>query len=129
MFCWEIPFADLIRQSRVAEIGYVFKYSCLKGVNMAVNFFESKLIVFVTILCLVLIGKELEAVRIFPAIYLFHILQMSVCIYIPKAVESSADAYVAFQHLRCSSRTMGEPRHNECQLKAFIVAKEWSQKI
>ena len=60
MFCWEIPFADMIRQSRVGEISYVFKYSCLKGVNMAVNFFESKLIVFLTVITLVLLGQELQ---------------------------------------------------------------------
>ena len=70
--------------------------ACLStGINMTINFLELKFAIFIVVIANVLMGLPLRAETIFPAISLFSILQMSVCIYIPKAVETIADAKVS----------------------------------
>ena len=100
LYGWEKYFIKLVGKARAKEIKLTLKYSLVKAANLTLNFFELKLVILVTVFYIVRVDHlGLRAQQIFPAVSLFAILQMSVCLYIPKAIEVLAEAWVSLKRM------------------------------
>ncbi|XP_069323195.1 ATP-binding cassette sub-family C member 4 isoform X2 [Eulemur rufifrons] len=100
MYAWEKSFADLITDLRRKEISKVLRSSYLRGMNLASFFSSSKLIVFVTFTCYVLLGNVITASRVFVALTLYGAVRLTVTLFFPSAIERVSEAIVSIRRIQ-----------------------------
>uniref|UniRef100_A0A8C9DN19 Multidrug resistance-associated protein 4 n=1 Tax=Prolemur simus TaxID=1328070 RepID=A0A8C9DN19_PROSS len=100
MYAWEKSFADLVANLRRKEISKVLRSSYLRGMNLASFFSSSKLIVFVTFTCYVLLGNVITASRVFVALTLYGAVRLTVTLFFPSAIERVSEAIVSIRRIQ-----------------------------
>ncbi|XP_010629028.1 multidrug resistance-associated protein 4 isoform X1 [Fukomys damarensis] len=100
MYAWEKSFADLISSLRRKEISKVLRSSYLRGMNLASFFVASKIIVFVTFSCYVLLGHVVTASRVFVAMTLYGAVRLTVTLFFPAAIERVSEAIISIQRIK-----------------------------
>ncbi|XP_012625198.2 ATP-binding cassette sub-family C member 4 isoform X2 [Microcebus murinus] len=100
MYAWEKSFADLIANLRRKEISKVLSSSYLRGMNFASFFSSSKIIVFVTFTCYVLLGNVITASRVFVALTLYGAVRLTVTLFFPSAIERVSEAIVSIRRIQ-----------------------------
>ncbi|XP_053420094.1 ATP-binding cassette sub-family C member 4 isoform X2 [Nycticebus coucang] len=100
MYAWEKPFADLIANLRRKEISKILRSSYLRGMNLASFFSASKIIVFVTFTCYVLLGNVITASQVFVAVSLYGALRLTVTLFFPSAIERVSESIVSIQRIQ-----------------------------
>uniref|UniRef100_H0X343 ATP binding cassette subfamily C member 4 n=1 Tax=Otolemur garnettii TaxID=30611 RepID=H0X343_OTOGA len=100
MYAWEKPFADLIANLRRKEISKILRSSYLRGMNLASFFSASKVIVFVTFTCYVLLGNVIMASQVFVAVSLYGALRLTVTLFFPSAIEKVSESIVSIRRIQ-----------------------------
>ncbi|XP_053420105.1 ATP-binding cassette sub-family C member 4-like isoform X7 [Nycticebus coucang] len=100
MYAWEKPFADLIVNLRRKEISKILRSSYLRGMNLASFFSASKIIVFVTFACYVLLGNVITASQVFVAVSLYGALRLTVTHFFPSAIERASESIVSIRRIQ-----------------------------
>ncbi|GLG99909.1 Multidrug resistance-associated protein 4, partial [Gryllus bimaculatus] len=95
MYAWEKPFQALIESARAREVKVLLHASYLRGVYLAFMVFSERSSLFFTLLAYVLLGHELSADKVFMLAQFFNVLQLSMAIFYPNAVQMAAEASVS----------------------------------
>ncbi|KAI1282604.1 ATP-binding cassette sub-family C member 4 [Halotydeus destructor] len=95
LYCWEKPFSDEVSGVRRAEVSAIRRKAYLCGVNEAIDFCGTRLILFFTLATHVLAGSKLDPETVFVTMSMFNSLSISVTYILPYAVSSLAEAKVA----------------------------------
>ncbi|XP_055398777.1 ATP-binding cassette sub-family C member 4-like isoform X2 [Bubalus kerabau] len=97
---WEKSFIDLITRLRRKEISKILRRSYLRGMNMAIFFAVSKIMIFVTFITNELLDNLITASQVFVVVTLFEALRFSSTLYFPMAIEKVSEAVVSIQRIK-----------------------------
>ncbi|KAJ1077368.1 hypothetical protein K5549_015509 [Capra hircus] len=112
MYAWEKSFADLITTSRRNEISRILKSSYLRGMNLALFFTVSKIMISVTFITNDLLDNVITASQVFVVVTLFEALRFSSTLYFPMAIEKVSEAVVSIQRIKHFLLLDEIPQHN-----------------
>lgn len=99
MYTWEDPFAKLVELARRNEVKLIRYTSVLRGVNMALFFVSSKIILFISFITYVLLGYTLDAEIVFVAITLFNAVRLLMTLFFPYGVAQMAETLISCHRL------------------------------
>ncbi|XP_047611778.1 ATP-binding cassette sub-family C member 4-like [Phacochoerus africanus] len=100
MYTWEKSFADLIARLRRKEISKILTSSYLRGLNLALFFALSKIMIFVTFFANALLGNVITASQVFVVVTLFEALRLTGTLHLPMAVEKVSEAVVSIRRVK-----------------------------
>lgn len=100
MYTWEDPFANLVELAREKEVGLIRYTSILRGINMALFFVSSKVILFISFITYVLLGYTLDAEIVFVAITLFNAVRLLMTLFFPYGVAQLAETLISCARLQ-----------------------------
>ncbi|XP_049854957.1 ATP-binding cassette sub-family C member 4-like [Schistocerca gregaria] len=99
MYAWEKPFEKVVEIARRKEVKVLKGASYLRGVQSAFGVFTERTSLYVTLVAYALLGNTVTADKVFPLAQFFNIIQFSMAIAFPAAVQSYAEAKVSMQRL------------------------------
>ncbi|KAF7490266.1 Multidrug resistance-associated protein 4 [Sarcoptes scabiei] len=99
MYTWEKPFAKLVELARRREVSAIRKTALLRGVNMALFFVSSKVIVFVCFVVFILEGGTFSPQHVFVAIALFGNFRTCLTLFFPYGVSQGSEAIISITRL------------------------------
>jgi len=100
MYTWEDPFAKLVELARANEVRLIRYTSVLRGINMALFFVSSKIILFICFITYVLLGYTLEAEIVFVSITLFNAVRLFMTLFFPYGVAQLAETLISCSRLQ-----------------------------
>lgn len=100
MYTWEDPFANLVELAREKEVRLIRYTSILRGINMALFFVSSKVILFISFITYVLLGYTLDAEIVFVAITLFNAVRLLMTLFFPYGVAQLAETLISCARLQ-----------------------------
>lgn len=100
MYTWEEPFALLVELARRNEVRLIKYTSVLRGVNMALFFVSSKIILFISFMTYVLLGYTLEPEIVFVSITLFNAVRLFMTLFFPYGVAQLAETLISCNRLQ-----------------------------
>lgn len=100
MYTWEDPFASLVELARKNEVRLIRYTSILRGINMALFFVSSKVILFICFITYVLLGYTLEAEIVFVSITLFNAVRLFMTLFFPYGVAQLAETVISCNRLQ-----------------------------
>lgn len=100
MYTWEDPFALLVELARKNEVRFIRYTSILRGINMALFFVSSKIILFISFITYVLLGYSLDAEIVFVAITLFNTVRLLMTLFFPYGVAQLAETLISCSRLQ-----------------------------
>ena len=100
MYTWEDPFAKLVELARENEVRLIRYTSFLRGINMALFFVSSKVILFICFITYVLLGYTLEAEIVFVSITLFNTVRLLMTLFFPYGVAQMAETLISCNRLQ-----------------------------
>lgn len=110
MYVWEKPFEKIVQTARKREIKMIWYTSHLKGLYNSFSVFTERVTLYFVVICYYLLGNRITASKVFSMAQFFNILQLSMAIYFPLAVQLGAEALVAVK--RAEEILMLEERQN-----------------
>ncbi|XP_034253883.1 probable multidrug resistance-associated protein lethal(2)03659 [Thrips palmi] len=99
MYAWEKRFSKLVEISRRKEVNVIRSKLYYTGIAFACSLFLTKVSFFLCVLHFALSGNAITADRIFSTIMYFNILQESLTIYFPMAIQKLAECVVAIRRM------------------------------
>lgn len=99
MYAWEKPFAKLVELSRAREVDKIRHSSILRGINMALFFVSSKVILFVCLITYVLLGYTLEPQVVFVGISLLQTVRLLMTLFFPYGVAQLAESLISISRI------------------------------
>ncbi|XP_076312445.1 ATP-binding cassette sub-family C member 4-like isoform X2 [Tachypleus tridentatus] len=99
MCTWEKLFANLIETSRKKEISKIRHTSILRAVNMSLHFVSSKIILFISIITYVFMGRNITAEGAFVCVALYKNLCNSMTLLFPFAIAHGAESLISFKRI------------------------------
>ena len=106
MYTWEKPFAKLVEIARRNEVKMIKKTSILRGVNMALFFVSSKIMLFLCFVSYVLSGGHLTAEIVFVSMSLFNNLRSTMTLYFPYGISQGSEAMISISRLQVSENNI-----------------------
>ncbi|XP_060989038.1 ATP-binding cassette sub-family C member 4-like isoform X3 [Dama dama] len=100
MYAWEKSFIDLITSLRRKEIFKILRSSFFRGVNLALFFAVSKIMLFVTFVANDILDNLITASQVFVVVMLFEALRFTSTLYFPMAIEKVSEAVVSIQRIK-----------------------------
>ncbi|XP_043334064.1 ATP-binding cassette sub-family C member 4-like isoform X7 [Cervus canadensis] len=100
MYAWEKSFIDLITSLRRKEIFKILRSSFFRGVNLALFFPVSKIMLFVTFVANDILDNLITASQVFVVVMLFEALRFTSTLYFPMAIEKVSEAVVSIQRIK-----------------------------
>lgn len=100
MYAWEEPFCKMISDARKKEVQMIKSASFLRGLNLGLFFVATKVIMFIMLFLYVGNGKLLNSSSVFVAMSLINQLRSAVCLYVPYAVSTGAEAYISIRRIQ-----------------------------
>lgn len=100
MYTWEDPFANLVELARKNEVRLIRYTSVLRGINMALFFVSSKIILFISFITYVLLGYTLDPQIVFVAITLFNAVRLLMTLFFPYGVAQLAETLISCSRLQ-----------------------------
>jgi len=100
MYTWEDPFANLVELARANEVRLIKYTSVLRGINMALFFVSSKVILFISFITYVLLGYTLDPEIVFVAITLFNAVRLLMTLFFPYGVAQLAETLISCNRLQ-----------------------------
>ncbi|XP_063224304.1 ATP-binding cassette sub-family C member 4-like [Bacillus rossius redtenbacheri] len=100
LYTWEIPFAKLVARARLNEIHQIKLVSYLRAVMTSFEGFTTRLTLFITILCYILMGNSVTAEKVFVVSSYFTILRMSMTRNFPQAISTTAETIVSIKRIQ-----------------------------
>ncbi|XP_063223955.1 ATP-binding cassette sub-family C member 4-like [Bacillus rossius redtenbacheri] len=99
MYAWEKPFEKMVSYVRRREISMVRKAAYLRSMFFAAIVFSERITLFVTLVSYVLMGNRITPDVVFSLAQFFSILEMTMAILYPQAVQLSAEARVSIKRI------------------------------
>lgn len=96
MYAWEMPFRNVVKETRKKEVDQIEKAQYIRGVYMSTMVFTERSTLFLAILTCIWQGKAITADLVFPMATFFNVLQLTAAIFYPLAVSLGAEALVNF---------------------------------
>ncbi|XP_042894914.1 ATP-binding cassette sub-family C member 4-like isoform X1 [Parasteatoda tepidariorum] len=101
MYGWEFPFANLVDLARRKEIRKIRMTSILRGVNLAVFFISSKLILLISFVVFVLgVKGDLTPEKVFVCMSLFNNLRLAMTLFFPYAIAQGAESLISLKRIQ-----------------------------
>ncbi|KAG8186529.1 hypothetical protein JTE90_023957 [Oedothorax gibbosus] len=101
MYGWEFPFADLVASIRRQEVLKIRKTSILRGLNLAVFFISSKLILLIAFCVFVLgVKGDLTPEKVFVCMSLFNNLRLAMTLFFPYAIAQGAESIISLKRIQ-----------------------------
>ncbi|XP_054157544.1 ATP-binding cassette sub-family C member 4-like [Oppia nitens] len=100
MYTWEKPFAKLVALARHREVDKIRQSSLLRGVNMALFFVSSKIIIFICLVVFILNGGKITAQIVFMSMALFNGLRNSLTLLFPYAISQGSEALISIKRIQ-----------------------------
>lgn len=140
MYTWEDPFARLVELARKNEVNLIRNTSILRGVNMALFFVSSKVILFISFITYVLLGYTLDPEIVFVAITLFNAVRLLMTLFFPYGVAQLAETLISCSRLQeFLLLPQQEPSHRvdrgppdvevkpeDIKVEAFDISANWT---
>lgn len=95
LYTWEEPFEERVQKIRKNEIVHFRKTFVLKGINNALYFVTTRLMLFFTYLIYVLRGYTLNSFATFVTMSLYDAIRLTVTRWTPKAIAIGAESLAA----------------------------------
>lgn len=99
MYAWEKPFEKMVQIVRRHEIKVLTSAAYLKGLFLSTMVFSDRTSLFVTLLCYSFMGHHISADKVFAMAQFYNILQLSMAIFYPQAVQLAAETNVSLKRL------------------------------
>ncbi|XP_021934289.1 multidrug resistance-associated protein 4-like isoform X2 [Zootermopsis nevadensis] len=99
MYAWEKPFEKMVQIARRHEIKVVTSASYLRGLFLSTMVFSERTSLFITLLSYSLMGHHISADKVFAMAQFYNILQLSMAIFYPQAVQLAAETKVSIKRL------------------------------
>lgn len=99
MYAWEKPFEKMVEIARSREIKYLKGASYLRGIYLAFMVFTERTSLYVTLVAYTLLGNTVTADRVFSLAQFFNLLQLTMAICYPQAVQLLAETKVSVQRI------------------------------
>lgn len=96
---WETLMDARIRRARALEVAVLIKAGLVRGVHEGIYFLSPVLVGAATFVADSLLGRELDAGRVFSTLTLFNILQWDVVNFAGKAMQSVSEMWVSIGRL------------------------------
>ncbi|GFQ66175.1 hypothetical protein TNCT_86262 [Trichonephila clavata] len=101
MYGWEFPFANLVDSIRKKEVSKIRRTSILRGINLAVFFISSKLILLVAFVVYVLgVQGDLTPEKVFVCMALFNNLRLAMTLFFPYAIAQGAESIISLKRIQ-----------------------------
>lgn len=100
MYTWEDPFANLVELARRNEVKLIRYTSFLRGINMALFFVASKLILFTSLITFILLGYTLNPEIVFVSITIFNSVRLLMTLFFPYGVANFAETLISCARLQ-----------------------------
>lgn len=100
MYTWEKPFANLVTESRQAEVKKLKKTAVYRALNQSFFSVTSRTTLFITLIAYVLTGHGITARKVYVTLSLYHLVQLVMTLYFPMAIISCAETLVALGRIR-----------------------------
>lgn len=97
MYAWEIPFETIAKTLRMDEIKVLTKMAYIRGFITSCGVFTDRLALFTTVVCYKLLGHVIMAEKVFFMAQLFNVLQLSMTIFLPRAINMGAEALISIR--------------------------------
>ncbi|XP_063224295.1 probable multidrug resistance-associated protein lethal(2)03659 [Bacillus rossius redtenbacheri] len=99
LYTWEIPFAKLVARARLNEIRAIRTASYLRAIMLSFERFTTRLTLFVTILCYVLMGNIVTAEKVFVVASYFGVLRTTMTDFFPRGIFLGAETLVSIKRV------------------------------
>ncbi|PSN41132.1 Multidrug resistance-associated protein 4 [Blattella germanica] len=131
MYAWEKPFEKMVQIARRYEIKVVTGASYLRGLFLATMVFSERSSLFITLLAYTLMDHQISADKVFSMAQFYNILQLSMAIFYPQAVQLAAESKVSIKRLQNFMLLEEiENNHRETHRKSSaIINSEQDQKL
>ncbi|XP_035217642.1 multidrug resistance-associated protein 4-like isoform X2 [Stegodyphus dumicola] len=101
MYGWEIPFASLVDLSRRKEVKKIRRTAILRGVNLAMFFISSKVILLISFVVFVLgVKGDLTPEKVFVCMSLFNNLRVAMTLFFPYAIAQGAESIISLKRIQ-----------------------------
>lgn len=104
MYTWEKPFAKLVELARRNEVNMIKRTAFLRGVNMALFFVSSKIMLFICFVVYIVLEGDLTAELVFVTMALFNNLRTTMTLYFPYGISQGSEAYISISRLQVKKR-------------------------
>ncbi|CAF3821860.1 unnamed protein product [Rotaria sp. Silwood1] len=99
MYNWEKAMERRVREARHSEFSNIFKSSCLRALNIGLNFASLPLISLATFGGSWLMGRQLISEDIFTAMSFFALIRMPITAHFPYAIEKLSEARISAKRI------------------------------
>lgn len=99
MYAWEKPFEKMVQLARRNEIKVVTSANYLRGLYLSTMVFSERSSLFITLLAYTLMGHHISADKVFAMAQFYNLLQLSMAIFYPRAVQLAAETKVSIKRL------------------------------
>lgn len=100
MYAWEIPFGKLVEFTRVREMRVIRYVNYIKGITTSFNMFVTRISIFVSLICYVLLGNFLTAENAFVITAFANVLKTSMTLFFTYAINNLAETMVSFERIQ-----------------------------
>jgi ATP-binding cassette subfamily C (CFTR/MRP) protein 4 len=100
VYTWEKPFAKLVEIARRREVAKIKRTALLRGVNMALFFVSSKIIIFLCFVAFILEDHTITAQIVFVSIALFNNLRASLTLFFPYGISQGSEALISMSRIQ-----------------------------
>ena len=95
-----VPFKAYFLLFSRNEISKILKSSYLRGMNLAIFFAASKIMIFITFIITVVLDNRITASRVFLVVMLFETVRFTGTLYFPMAIEKVSEAIVSIKRIK-----------------------------
>ena len=103
MYGWEVPFAQTVKQLRLAESVQLMKTTNLRAFNSVFFFISTPLIMFIIISLYVhFIDQDkdpLTPANVFATLMLINVLRISVALFVPEAIKNGSECLISLARI------------------------------
>ena len=136
LYCWERPFSNLIYSIRQREI-HMMKWSCtLKGINSALFFVATRIMLYASFVVYIFMGQPLTAETVFVSMALFNAIRLPVTNQFPNAIGLGAESLVACKRIEKillqaekSPNNLSKYNSKNGQVKLDNFSGKWSRSL
>ena len=95
-----VPFKTYFLLFSRDEISKILKSSYLRGVNLAIFFAASKIMIFITFIIAVVLNNRITVSQVFLVVMLFETVRFTGTLYFPMAIEKVSEAVVSINRIK-----------------------------
>ncbi|XP_016964680.2 probable multidrug resistance-associated protein lethal(2)03659 [Drosophila biarmipes] len=99
MYAWEIPFQQMVAYARKKEVNTICQGAYVEAITLAFGIFVSRVSIFLSLVGYVVLGKLLTQEVAFLITAYYNVLQTSMAIFFPAAINQAAQFLVSMKRI------------------------------